>query len=219
MNAFLSGLFADHLGAQRAIAELRRALDEGTHIGALLRRDTRSTITTGTDMREDDAALLAPLGATYVSDNGRFLVGGALVERMRGTSGDVAQTLSELGMPPEEVRESLRRVEAGEILVLVTGITQEAPIRQVLIAAGATNLNDAPVRSQIRRNPMDMPRTVEPSRASEGPSAETTSLHRAKTNSAHRTADENRNRAAARDEEIAGIQTDESSDNPSAPPD
>lgn len=223
MNAFLSGLFSDHAAAQNALVALRRPITDGARIGVVLRRGAQSRAATGanapgTHIAGDDAALLAPLGATFVSADGRFLAGGVLADRMRDTTdGNAAQALAALGMPPEEVRQSVRRIEDGEILVFVENIGQESAIRQVLVSAGATNLADAPVRSQIRRNPADMPQTLEPTHAAEGPGTETTSLHHAKAYSGQKVGNEKRRRAAARHEEIATIQADETQANPPAP--
>lgn len=224
MDTLLSGLFADHSAAQRAVNELRRALGGEARIGVLLRRGAQSTMTTGTGaagttgmhVGGDDAALLGSLGATFVSANGRCLAGGVLADRMRdATEGNAVQALTAMGMRSEEAQQCLRRVEDGDILVIAEGIPQESPIRQVLAAAGAANLEQPPVRSQIRRHPADTPQTVEPPHVAEGPGTEATSLHHAKAHSAQRAAREKQGRATARREEVANMEAGEDLNNPS----
>ncbi|MGH2515467.1 MAG: hypothetical protein ACRDHP_07410 [Ktedonobacterales bacterium] len=228
MDTLLNGLFSDHSTAQRAVAELRRTLTDGARIGVLLRRGTQSTMTAGTAGADapgmhiggDDAALLAPLGATFVSADGHLLAGGALADWMRDTvGGNPAQALTGMGMRPEEARQCLRSIEDGAILIVVDGVGQDSAIRvrQILASAGATNLAELPVRSQIRRSPLDTPQTVEPSHVAEGSGTTTTSLHHAKGYSAHTGAEKRRRGAAARNEEIAGPQASESQETPPSP--
>lgn len=145
------GVFADHMAAERAIADLRDAGFDTNRMGLLMKnREEAKQVSNDTGVHTVEGAvtggviggaigaLLAATGTFIIPGIGPFISGGILATAIAGGAvGVIAGGLVGLGIPHEEAQYYENRVRTGSVLVTVDTQGREIEAREILLRNGA----------------------------------------------------------------------------------
>jgi len=154
MARSIVGLFANRQAAEQAIVDLKNAGFDPSRIGVVMQdkkeaqevaheHGTSSTegAVGGSIIGGTAGALLAATGALIIPGIGPFISGGILATALvGGAAGWLVGGLVGLGIPKEEAEYYEGRVQQGSTLVTVDAQGRDAEARQVLLNAGAEDL-------------------------------------------------------------------------------
>ncbi len=154
MARSIVGLFANRQTAEQAIVDLKNAGFDPSRIGVVMQdkkeaqevaheHGTSSTegAVGGSIIGGTAGALLAATGALVIPGIGPFISGGILATALvGGAAGWLVGGLVGLGIPKEEAEYYEGRVQQGSTLVTVDAQGRDSEARQVLLNAGAEDL-------------------------------------------------------------------------------
>jgi len=154
MARSIVGLFANRQAAEQAIVDLKNAGFDPSRIGVVMQdkkeaqevaheHGTSSTegAVGGSIIGGTAGALLAATGALVIPGIGPFISGGILATALvGGAAGWLVGGLVGLGIPKEEAEYYEGRVQQGSTLVTVDAQGRDSEARQVLLNAGAEDL-------------------------------------------------------------------------------
>ncbi|HKV85461.1 MAG TPA: general stress protein [Ktedonobacterales bacterium] len=154
MARSIAGLFPDRASAEQAIADLKAAGFDPSHMGIVMRdrQETREVASdqginsttgavTGSAIGGTAGAILAATGAFVIPGIGPFISGGILATALAGgAAGWLIGGLVGLGFPHEEAQYYQGRVEQGSTLLTVDAPGREMEAQQIMFNNGAEDL-------------------------------------------------------------------------------